>query len=375
KDSERKNDSFRKIEEASAHLLSLINNVLDMSKMEANKLELSPVTFSFNKMLEGVLNLIDIQMKEKSQTLQTEVDPHIPDALIGDDFRLSQVIINLLSNAIRFTDDQGTITLSVCVKENVNNIYTLQFEVSDTGIGISAEQQKKLFRMFEQADNSTSRRFSGTGLGLALSKRIVEIMGGEIWVESEVDKGSAFFFTVKLEKSADINVQVHPKPPCDGPDHLEQETEKPAVRDDPHDFSGKKILLAEDIEINREIVIAMLEATHVKIDWAVNGKAAYERFAANPAAYDLILMDIQMPVLDGVEATKLIRMIDKDVPIIALTANVFTEDVEHYLEIGITGHIGKPLDYDLTLDMLGKYLHPRHESDTQPKGKKNAADH
>lgn len=360
KEEERKNDAFHKIKEASAHLLSLINDVLDMSKMEANKLELSSAKFNFHKVIDDSLKLVDIQLRAKQHRLQIEIDKDIPEIFIGDDFRLSQVIVNLLSNAIKFTENRGKLGLRVFVRESVNNIYTLQFEVSDTGIGIRPEQAAKLFRMFEQADSSTSRNFGGTGLGLALSKRIVEIMGGEIRVESEADKGSTFFFTVKLERSADSGKHAGLNPAHAGSDTPERQADDGAqsagVENQP-DFSGKSILLAEDIEINREVVIAMLEATNIQIDCAVNGKEAYEMFAANPDNYDAILMDIQMPVLDGVEAAKLIRALDKDVPIIALTANVFKEDVEKYFEIGMSDHIGKPLDFDLTIKLLSKYLH------------------
>ena len=353
----KKDDAFKKIEEASGHLLSLVNDVLDMSKMEANKLELAPVKFNFYKMIEDAAALIHIQLKEKKQTINIEVDKHVPQTFTGDDFRLSQVIINLLSNAVKFTGEGGKIGLRAFVKARENDICTLQFEVSDTGIGISAEQKSKLFHMFEQADNSTSRSFGGTGLGLALCKRIVKMMGGEIWVESEPDKGSTFFFTVKLEQSADDREEnnIHPAHDNTGIAARNSDTKSPDAENQ-HDFRGKRILLAEDIEINREIILAMLETTNVEIDCAVNGKEAYEMVAANPGKYDLILMDIQMPVMDGVESTKLIRTLDKDIPVIALTANVFKEDVEMYLQNGINSHIGKPLDYGLTMEILETYL-------------------
>ncbi|MDL2248573.1 HAMP domain-containing protein [Tyzzerella sp. OttesenSCG-928-J15] len=235
KDDEKKQDAFKKIEEASAHLLSLINDVLDMSKMEANKLELSPVKFGFNKMLEETIDIIDIQLKDKGQILTTEIDKNIPAEFVGDNVRLSQIIINLLSNAVKFTPKQGKIGLKAFVKNKDNNLYTLQLEISDTGIGISAEQQAKLFRMFEQADNSTSRSFGGTGLGLALSKRIAEIMGGEIWVESEPDKGSTFFFTVVLEGNKEAGKTISS---CEAPTPTDLPKEEEAEKD--YDFSGKK---------------------------------------------------------------------------------------------------------------------------------------
>ena len=337
KDEDKRADAFKRIEEASSHLLNLVNDVLDMSKMEANKLELSPEVFHFDKMLADSVDMVAVQRREKEQTLNVEVDDSIPQAFTGDRFRLSQVIINLLSNEVKFTGAQGEIVLRAFVKAREGSLCTLQFEVTDTGIGISAEQQAKLFRMFEQADNSTSRSFGGTGLGLALSKRIVEMMGGNIWVESAPDKGSTFFFTVVLEQSADVPEPIDAGP-MDGNPHeaaAEDDTPDTAPAEADMDFSGKRLLLAEDIEINREIVLAMLEATNVAIDCAENGKEAYDMFAANPGQYDLILMDIQMPVMDGVEATRLIRELDRDVPIVALTANVFQDDVEKYLETGI----------------------------------------
>lgn len=350
KDEEKKRDSFRKIEEASTHLLSLVNDVLDMSKMEANKLKLSPVEFDFNKMITDAADMIRTQLNEKGQVWNAYVDNQVPKICFGDNFRLSQVIINLISNAVKFTGEQGEISLKVFVKDEENDLYTLQFEISDTGIGINEEQQTRLFHLFEQADNSTSRSFGGTGLGLAISKRIVELMEGEIWVESEPDLGSTFFFTVKLKRSTGSHKQKNDDQECGVADAIGMEDGQK------YGFSGKRILLTEDNEINREIVIAMLEDTNVEIDCAENGKAAYEMFAADPNKYDLILMDIQMPVMDGVEATKRIRELDQEVPIIALTANVFKEEVEKYIENGMNSHIGKPLDYNQTLEILEKYL-------------------
>ena len=360
KDIEKKDNAFHKIEDASTHLVSLVNDILDMSKMEANKLELSEVEFKIDKVIDDAVEMVSPQREDKQQTLIIEVDSTIPRTFVGDDFRLSQVIINLLSNAVKFTEEKGEIALRVSFKEKQEEIYTLLFEVSDTGIGISAEQKAKLFHIFEQADNSTSRSFGGTGLGLALSQRIVEIMNGDIWVDSEIGKGSTFFFTVKLKciKNESEQDNVSQSNYDEGnfshnANAAEKENTKAATR---FDFSQKTILLVEDIEINKEIVVAMLEETNVTIDYAANGKEAYELFVKNPERYDLILMDIQMPVMDGLEATKLIREINQKIPIIAMTANVFTEDVDMYLNTGFNNHIGKPLDYELTLNLLGDYL-------------------
>lgn len=360
KEDGKRDYSFKKIEEASAHLLSLVNDILDMSKMETDKLELSSVKFNFSKMLGDAIDAVSIRLKEKNQVLRIDIDDDIPETVVGDAFRLSQMIRNLLSNAVKFTGEQGEIGVKAFVKDSDNELYTLQVEVSDTGIGISEEQQSRLFRLFEQADNSASRSFGGTGLGLALSKRIAGIMGGEIWVESELDKGSTFFFTVTLKRSVDNLESNNAISAPDDTNATAQEDDGfaagTAEEEHHNEYNGKKILLVEDVDTNREIVLAMLETTGVETDCALNGKEAYEMFAANPERYDLILMDIQMPVMDGIEATKLIRLLDKDVPIVALTANVFKDDVKKYIESGINSHIGKPLNYVLMMGMLEKYL-------------------
>lgn len=346
KDVAKKEYSFKKIEEASTQMLSLINDILDMSRMESGKLALSPVKFNFGKMLDEAVGASSVKLQEKKQVLSLDVAADIPEVLVGDEFRLSQVIKNLLSNAVKFTGEQGAIGLKAFIKEADSDSCALQFEVSDTGIGISQAQQDRLFRLFEQVDDSTSRRFGGTGLGLALSRRIVEVMGGNIWVESQPDKGTTFFFTVRLKRDKDGLEQ----------EGAGQAAPSPAQEEQEHDYSNKTVLLVEDVETNREIVLGMLETTGVGVDCAVNGKEAYEMFTASPGRYDLILMDIQMPVMDGVEATKLIRELNKSVPIIALTANVFEEDVRRYIESGINRHIGKPLDYGLMMEMLEEYL-------------------
>ncbi|MDR1353172.1 MAG: PAS domain-containing protein, partial [Treponema sp.] len=207
-DPEKKDYCLNKIEDASAHLLGIINDILDMSKIEANKLELAPADFDFEKMLQKIVNVISFRVEEKHQNLMIRIDEAIPRTLFGDDQRLAQVVANLLSNAVKFTPDYGSIGLDACLSGKENGFCTLQIEISDSGIGISKEQQSRLFNSFEQADSGTSRKFGGTGLGLAISRRIVEMMGGGIRIESELGKGTSFIFTVTLKEEKQDNARL-----------------------------------------------------------------------------------------------------------------------------------------------------------------------
>jgi len=340
---ERKNYCFTKIEGASQHLLGVINDVLDMSKIEANKFELSPVEFNFEKMIKRVVNVVIFRVEEKHQHFDVFIDPAIPKKLIGDDLRLAQVITNLLSNAVKFTPENGSIGFSANFIEEKNGVCTIQAAVSDTGIGISQEQQRRLFQSFQQAEVSTTRKYGGTGLGLTISKTIVEMMNGKIWINSELQKGSTFYFTVQMKIKHDSQTEG-------------TADEFPPLSDITGMFNGKHILLAEDMEINREIVIALFEPTGLQIDQAQNGAEALRMFSEAPEKYDAILMDVQMPEMDGYEATRRIRQIDnpkaKKVLIIAMTANVFQEDVNKCLRAGMNNHVGKPLSFNEVLNKL-----------------------
>jgi len=336
-ETEKRDDMLDKINTASSHLLKLIDDVLDMSDIEDNKLRLSVSEFSFVVMIREILNKANPDIKAKQQSLTTDIDPSIPDTLIGDERRLTQVILNLLSNASKFTPEQGSIQIGAHVREVEDENLTLRIEVIDNGIGMSEEQQKKLFIPFEQIDGGADRKFGGAGLGLAISKHIIGLMGGEVSVESKPGKGSKFIFSVKTELRA--------------PETKEKSTVS---------LAGKTALLAEDVEINREIVIAMLEGTGLQIECAENGRIALDLFASVPDKFDVILMDINMPEMDGVEATRKIRALDRAegaaVPIIAMTANVLMSEVDTYLEAGMTDHIGKPVDFDKLLSKLHRYL-------------------
>jgi len=366
-DVERKDYCLSKIGDASNHLLGIINDILDMSKIEANKFSLSPVEFIFEKMLQRVVNVINFRIDEKAQKLSVNIDKDIPKRLIGDDQRLAQVLTNLLGNAIKFTPEKGSITINARFVKEEDDVCTIQIGVSDTGIGISPEQQARLFQSFEQAESNTTRKYGGTGLGLAISKNIVEMMGGEIWINSEVGKGSTFTFTVKMKRAAEITDE--------SVNTNKQQAEK--IGANTGVFAGRRLLLVEDVEINREIVQSLLEPTQLQIDCAENGAEAVRIFTENPDKYDIIFMDVQMPEMDGYDATRRIRAFEKQrnsntesaketpkqlsgqpkgVPIIAMTANVFHEDIQKCAESGMDSHLGKPIDINEVMSKLHAYL-------------------
>jgi len=349
---EEKNYTLDKIGDASSLLLGIINDVLDMAKIEANKLELSPVEYNFRKMLDKVVTLVNFRAEEKLQTLSVGVDENIPQLVFGDDQRLAQIIANLLSNAVKFTLKGGNIRLQAFLAAETDDKYELRIEVADNGIGISYEKQAKLFDAFEQAESGTSREYGGTGLGLSISKRIVELMGGSIWVESEPGEGSRFIFTVFVTRSG--------KGACAGTETTGGSAALSGNAENYRAFSGKHLLLAEDIDINREILLSLLGDTGLIIDCAVNGVEAVEMIEAAPDKYDMVFMDLQMPKMDGFEATRRIRALPFQragrLPVIAMTANVFKDDIDECLAAGMNDHLGKPVDLDKVLEMLRKYI-------------------
>ena len=346
-DPEKINYCLTKINSAANHLLGVINDVLDMSKIEAGKLELDNTNFLFQDMLNQVLSVIEIKIEEKEQTFTLNIDPDIPKVVIGDSQRLAQVIANLISNANKFTPKGGRIDLAIQKENKGDDKCLLKVSVQDTGIGIPQEYHGRLFHTFEQVDDSISRKYGGTGLGLAISKKIVTLMDGDIWVASEPDQGACFTFTALVGIGAT-------------PEDLAQEEHPHQKPNFSNAFVNKKILLAEDVEINQEIVLTLLEPTGIQIDCAKNGKEATQMFMNTPDRYDAILMDVQMPEMDGYEATRIIRNLDipraQTIPIIAMTANVFKEDVEQCLESGMNDHIGKPINLDGLIGKLWTYL-------------------
>ena len=349
-DSERMAYCLDKIDSASRHLLGVVNDILDMAKIEANKLELSPTIFDFAEMIDRAVGITSFRIEERKQTLSVDIDGEIPSTILADEQHLVQVLINLLSNAVKFTPEYGCICLSAKKIADCGDMCTIRFSVKDTGIGISEEQQRHLFVAFNQADSSFSRKFGGTGLGLAISKRIISMMGGDIWIESLLGEGASFIFDIKVKS--------------------EQSIAQDAAADDPQRgfasysdiFRGKRVLIAEDVDINREIIAALLEETRIELVFAMDGKDAVEKFSATPQNYDAILMDIHMPGMDGYEATRCIRSSGLEgassIPIIAMTANVFREDIDRCLASGMNGHLAKPIDAAALVAELKKAVIP-----------------
>ena len=343
---ERKDYAFDKIASASSHLLGVISDVLDMSKIEAGMLMLSEEAFDIDKVIEKVMDVMQFRIDEKNQDFSMKIDPRVPKIIVADRQRLAQVLTNLISNASKFTAEYRKIRLEMCNVDKTDTKCVIRFDVYDEGIGLSQEQQDKLFHSFVQAEEDTNRKFGGTGLGLAISKHIVERMGGMIWVESKPQEGAMFSFTIKAGlPTVDMLQEI-------------------ALGENKNDktlfLPGRRILLAEDVEINREILLAMLEDSGIDIICAENGEEALRIFSQNPYEFELIFMDVHMPVMDGYQATEKIRALEHPcaavVPIIAMTANVFREDIEKCLASGMNSHLGKPLDFDAVRETLKKYL-------------------
>ncbi|WP_424245250.1 PAS domain S-box-containing protein [Elusimicrobium posterum] len=334
--------SIDEILTASHHLLGILNNILDMSKIESGKFEMDSACFNIATSFESVSSIITQRAGEKNIKFTVDTSEVKDLVVVGDKLRLNQVLVNLMGNAVKFTNAGGNIDFSVKIAEENDEKAAVLFTLKDDGIGMTKEQTEKLFKAFEQADNTIATRFGGTGLGLAISQNLINMMGGNIEVESKPGEGSKFYFTIPFEKNE-----------C----FVSEDTEKVEKLD----LASKRILLVEDIDINRIIVCDILSTTGVKIDEARNGKEAVEMFAAAPDGfYDLIFMDVQMPVLNGYEATKQIRLLDKpnaqNVPVIAMTANAYKEDVERALESGMNGHLSKPIDTVALIKTLAKYL-------------------
>jgi len=338
-----------KADNAAKHVLGVINDILDMSKIESNKLDLSYSEFDFGKMMTNIVDVTGIRAQEKHQQIVVKMNPNIPSLVISDELRLAQVITNLMTNAIKFTPENGKVTLSAEKLDEKDGEITIRIEVADSGIGISPEQQKKLFQAYNQADSSITSKFGGTGLGLVITKRIIELMQGTIWIESELGKGAKFIFTIK----------VKPGPPQAAGITASAGASERIKASDLH-LQGYTILAAEDMDFNREVLAKYLEKTGVTIDFAENGKICVDKFKKNPDKYCLIFMDINMPEMTGDEATKVIRALDmkkaKEIPIVAMTADVFKEDVEKCLSIGMNDHISKPIVPKIVYAKLKQHL-------------------
>ncbi len=340
-DPEKVNDSLKKVALSSKHLMLLINDVLDMSKIESGKIQLKNELFDLQLFLENIENIYSVQAEEKGIDFKITLSGHIDKFVGGDSLRLNQILTNLLSNAFKFTPNGGRITLGVNELKHEGDTVLLRFFVKDTGIGIKEENLDKIFEAFEQENAEITHKYGGTGLGLSIVKRFSELMGGSVSVSSKYGGGSEFI--VQLPFSVTENSQ-----------RIEWKKDSfatgKAADEKTYDFSGKHILLAEDNETNREIAVELLgSTTGATIDQAEDGQIAVELFEKSETGhYDLILMDIQMPRMNGFEATKRIRAMDRPdaatVPIFAMTANAFAEDEEKSIEAGMNAHISKPLE-------------------------------
>lgn len=325
-------------EEISKYLLSLINEVLDMSRMEAGKLELEEKPFNIYDLKTQLNNMFKENIEKKDVVFNIEYYDFNTKYFIGDELRIMQILINLVSNAAKFTE-HGEIKITFKQMYKAENEVNVMMRVHDTGKGMSNEFLSHIFRPFVQEGVDISRKYGGSGLGMAITDQLVKLMGGEIIVDSLVDKGSDFTVFLNL------------------PIALEHENVKEVeeIQDVQYSFAGKHILLAEDNEINAEICVSVLESKGASIERVENGKEAVEAMNKNESNYDFILMDIQMPEMDGYEATKVIRQTNKEIPIFALSADAYLENKRYSKEIGMDGHFSKPIDFEKMEEDLGKF--------------------
>ncbi len=345
------------IQQSADNLLVIINDILDLSKIEAGKIIIEKTDFNLAETIQSISDMLMLRAEEKGIELRTSIDPLIPSMLSGDPTRINQILVNLTGNAVKFTE-QGFVEIRATLRSNRNDLYKIRFDITDTGIGIAPDYVDSIFESFTQAGTDTARKFGGTGLGLTISKQLATLMNGDITVRSELGKGTVFSLELSLGKAEE---------------HAEQKQDDTAGAQILQELSAIKVLLVEDNEFNQMVAEDTLHdlLPGIVIEIAVNGTIAIEKIAAHE--YDLVLMDIQMPVMDGIEATRRIRTTlpapAKDVKIIAMTANVLQEDVKHYFEIGMNAYVSKPFK---TAELLQKMAEVLKESRQQSSPKENA---
>lgn len=352
-DRSRIEDCLDKISLSSSHLLGLINDILDISKIESGKLALREEAFLFSRLVLDAVELIRPQAEEKQLELTARIPELEEDTVMGDPLRLRQVFVNIMSNAVKYTPAGGRIYIDVWQEDGLKLGYgSFIFRCTDTGIGMTEEFLKKIFNPFERSREGDVEKIAGTGLGMTITKNIVDMMNGDIRIESSPGKGSVFTVTFRLKKEEKtLRAQGDP---------LSSEGSGP-VRDKTECCRGKRLLLAEDNELNREIAVEVLKCTEMEIDTACDGEEAVRMFADSAEGYyDIILMDIQMPKLDGYEASREIRGMHRtdagSIPIVAMTANAFAEDVREALRAGMNAHVSKPIEVDRLLATLEELL-------------------
>lgn len=341
-------EELEKIGSSARHLLSIINDILDMSRIESGRMELKEELFSFHDFLEQIRIIAGGQCEDKRLRFDCIQNGPIDAFFVGDSLKLKQVIINILGNSVKFTDSPGSVTLSVTEETLSPESAVLRFTMRDTGIGMDKEFLPKLFEAFSQEDAANTSRFGGNGLGMAITKSFVEMMGGEIEVESEKGVGTCFTVTVPLKRASEAGLPAKAPEPAD--------IAAEAVR-----LAGVHVLIAEDQEMNAEVLTDLLEMEDISSEWAENGQLAVEMFSGSEENhFDAVLMDMRMPVMDGLAAARELRRLDrqdaKRVPIIALTANAFEEDVQQCLQAGMNAHLSKPVDIDTLVLTLGRLL-------------------
>ena len=350
-------ENLEKIGVSAEHLLDIINDILDMTRIEAGKMVLKQETFSLASLIHQIDVMIGGQCNDKGLKWKCEYNNKDNDYFVGDDIKLKQVLINILGNSVKFTPEGGSVTFFVEPISHYDNKTALRFVMKDTGIGMSKEFLPKLFDAFSQEDLTTKTKYGSTGLGMSITKSIIEMMNGEIKVDSEKNVGTTFTVTLTLTNSD--------QKPEESEETNQKESDETAVdvKNKKADLKGRRILLAEDMAVNAEIIKMVLSMREIKVEHAVNGKIAVDMFAnSEEGYYDAVLMDMRMPEMDGLEASKHIRAMDrmdaKDIPIIALTANAFEEDVQRSLQAGLNAHLSKPVEPETLFVTLESFIRP-----------------